>query len=61
MKITYEIGDYAKVEDNIDAGELAACDVKLVKKQGTKWYCENLDPWISPTKFSFVDEEWLNP
>ena len=61
MKIVYEKGDHASVEDNVEAGELAACGVELIAKNGTNWYCENLDTWINPTKFGFVDEEWLSP
>ena len=59
MKITYEVGDFANVEDNVEAGELAACDVRLVRKEGTKWYCKNLEHWGS--SYGYVEEIYLNP
>ena len=59
MKITYEVGDYATVEDNENAGELAACDVKLLRKEGNKWYCENFSPWGPP--YGYVNEFYLSP
>lgn len=58
MKITYEPGDYATVEDNIEAGPAAAERVKLLFKKGTgKWLCTILD---SDTP-ALVEEAYLNP
>jgi len=62
MIITYEVGDYANVEDNIDAGDLAACDVRLIKKTGSnKWIAENLELNFGPKNPTEIDEVWLRP
>ena len=58
MKIIYEPGDYATVEDNIDAGPAAAERVKLLFKKGNgKWLCTIVDS-DSP---ALVEEIYLNP
>jgi hypothetical protein len=41
MKILWEPGDYAEVEDNYHAGEAAACTVQLISEQRDgKWLVE---------------------
>jgi len=58
MKVIYEAGDYAKVEDNIDAGEFAACDVVLkYKKPNGNWVVSNIDTG----NISEVKEIYLRP
>jgi hypothetical protein len=62
MKITYESGDYAVVEDNIEAGEAAAHDVKLkYKKANSKiWVVELIDSDSDSSEVE-VHEQWLRP
>jgi len=58
MKIIYEVGDYAKVEDNMNAGETAACDVILrYKKPNGNWLVSNIDTGNK----SEVKEIYLRP
>jgi len=59
MKVTYEVGDHATVEDNENAGELAACDVELIRKDGDRWYCENDSMW--GPRYGYVKEFYLQP
>ena len=60
MKITYEPGDIVRVEDNIDAGEAAACEVELLyQKQDGSWVVSLLD---SDSKNAVeVYEQFLSP
>jgi hypothetical protein len=58
MKITYEPGDYVQVEDNMEAGKSAACEVQLLHK--------NLDgSWAVRIEYSDkltdVHEQFLRP
>jgi len=58
MIVIYEVGDYANVEDNIEAGEMAAEDVRLVMKlPNNTWQVESCDSGSS----GVVKEHWLSP
>lgn len=62
MKITFETGDFVSVEDNVDAGELAACHVELIKKiSPTEWIAENIDFGFGPEGRHIVNEKYLQP
>ena len=37
MKITWEVGDYVMVEDNMKAGPAANCMLRLISKSGSTW------------------------
>jgi hypothetical protein len=58
MKITYEVGDYVELHDDMRAGKLALCIVILRKKVGpTKWEVEDSESDNKDT----VDEEYFIP
>ena len=68
MKITYEPGDIVDVEDNIEAGPLAACTITLVRKAANndKVWLATLVDCIGGSNLKYnqnyrVKEFWLNP
>ena len=57
MKIEYEVGDIVKVQDDIDAGEFAARDVRLLEYFPHEWLVEDCDN----SKQGRVNERYIYP
>lgn len=63
MKIIFEVGDIVNIEDNMDAGEIAACEgCTLIKKlPNKKWLVRNDVDTFGPNGDFIVEEQYLLP